>query len=50
MQLLSLGLEDLLEEEINGNQPQYSCLRNPMGRGAWWAPVQRAAKSQTELN
>ena len=20
----------------NGNQPQYSCLENPMGRGAWW--------------
>ena len=22
--------------EGNGNPPQYSCLENPMGRGAWW--------------
>ena len=20
----------------HGNPPQYSCLENPMGRGAWW--------------
>ena len=25
--------------EGNGNPPQYSCLRNPMDRGAWWATV-----------
>ena len=31
----------------NGNQPQYSCLENPMDRGAWWATVQRVAKSWT---
>ena len=31
-----------------GNNPlQYSCLRNPMDRGAWQATVQRVAKSQT---
>ena len=23
----------------NGNPLQYSCLRNPMDRGAWWATV-----------
>ena len=23
----------------NGNPPQYSCLENPVDRGAWWAPV-----------
>ena len=23
----------------NGNPPQYSCLENPMGRGALWATV-----------
>ena len=23
----------------NGNPLQYSCLENPMGRGAWWAIV-----------
>ena len=22
----------------NGNPLQYSCLGNPMDRGAWWAP------------
>ena len=26
-------------EEGNGNQLQYSCLRNPMDRGVWWATV-----------
>ena len=25
--------------EGNGNSLQYSCLGNPMGRGAWWATV-----------
>ena len=25
--------------EGNGNPLQYSCLGNPMGRGAWWATV-----------
>ena len=24
-------------EEGNGNPLEYSCLVNPMGRGAWWA-------------
>ena len=31
----------------HGNPFQYSCLENPMDRGAWWATVHRAAKSQT---
>ena len=26
--------------EGNGNPLQYSCLGNPMDRGAWWATVQ----------
>ena len=25
--------------ERNGNPLQYSCLENPMDRGAWWATV-----------
>ena len=25
--------------EGNGNPLQYSCLRNPMDRGAWWVTV-----------
>ena len=29
------------------NPFQYSCLENPMDRGAWWAIVHRVAKSQT---
>ena len=29
------------------NPLQYSCLENPMDRGAWWAIVHRVAKSQT---
>ena len=32
-----------------GNPLQYSCLENPMDRGAWWAMVHRLAKSQTWL-
>ena len=32
--------------EGNGNPLQYSCLENPMDRGAWWATVHRVAKSQ----
>ena len=34
----------------NGNPLQYSCLENPMDRGAWWATVHRVAKSQTQLS
>ena len=31
----------------NSNPLQYSCLQNPMDRGAWWATVHGVAKSQT---
>ena len=33
--------------EGSGNPLQYSCLENPMDRGAWWVTAQRVAKSQT---
>ena len=33
--------------ETNGNPHQYSCLENPMDRGAWWPTVHRVTKSQT---
>ena len=33
-----------------GNPLQYSCLKNPVDRGAWWATVQRVIKSQTRLS
>ena len=32
--------------EGNGKPLQYSCLENPMDRGAWWAIVHGVAKSQ----
>ena len=32
--------------EGHGNSLQYSCLGNPVDRGAWWATV---TKSQTQL-
>ena len=35
--------------ERNGNPLQYSCLRNPKDRGAWWATAHGAAESQTWL-
>ena len=33
----------------HGNALQYSCLDNPMDKGAWQATVRRVAKSQTQL-
>ena len=36
--------------EGNGNPLQYSCLGNPMDRGAWWARVHGVAKSRTQLS
>ena len=36
--------------EGNGNPVQYSCLENPMDRGAWQTTVHGVAKSQTPLN
>ena len=35
--------------EGNGNSLQYSCLKNPIDRGAWWATVHGVAESQTWL-
>ena len=36
--------------ERNGYPLQYSCLENPMERGAWWAIVHGVPKSQTLLS
>ena len=33
----------------HGNLFQYSCLENPLDRGAWWATVHRGTKSRTRL-
>ena len=45
-QVQSLGWEDS-PGEGNGNPPQYSCLGNPMDRGAWRAIVHGVTKSWT---
>ena len=39
-QVWSLGREDPLEKEM-ANPLQYSCLENPLDRGAWRATAQR---------
>ena len=35
--------------EGNGNPLQYSCLGNPMDRGAWWAAVHGSQESDTTV-
>ena len=45
----SLGQGDS-SVEGNSNPLQYSCLENPMDRGAQWATVLGVAKSQTQLS
>ena len=37
--------------EGHGNPLQYSCLENPMDRGAWWATVHTVAElDMTEVS
>ena len=48
MQVQSLGWEDSLGGG-HSNLLQYSCLKNPMDRGAWWATDHGVAKSWTRL-
>ena len=36
--------------EGHGNPLQYSCLENPLDRGAWQATVHGVARSQTQLS
>ena len=33
--------------EGHGNPRQYSCLGNPMDRGAWWATIQGVTELDT---
>ena len=44
-----LGWEDLLEKGI-ATHSSILAWRIPMDRGAWWATVHGAAKSQTQLS
>ena len=45
-----LVLTTLLRGEGSGTPLQYSCLENPMDRGAWEATVHGVAKSRTRLS
>ena len=38
-----------LPGEGDGNLLQYSCLENPMDRGAWQATLHGVSKSRTEV-
>ena len=51
--ILRLGFYQSLNYRVgegNGTPLQYSCLENPMDRGAWWATVHGVAKSRTRLS
>ena len=48
MQVRSLGGEDT-PGGGHGNPLQYSCLENPIDRGAWQTIVNRVEKSRTRL-
>ena len=45
-----LGVLEQKGGEGNGTQIQYSCLENPMDRGAWQAAVHGVTKSWTRLS
>ena len=53
--LFPLGLTDLMSLQSKGGEGsstplQYSCLENPMDRGAWWAAVHGVTRSETRLS
>ena len=48
-QIRSLG-QEVTPREWNGDSLQYSCLENPMDRGAWLATVHGVTKSWTWLS
>ena len=45
--LVSIPGSERSPGEGNGNPFQYSCLENPMDRGAWWATVHGVKKIRT---
>ena len=45
----SLGREDPPKKEM-ATHSQYSCLGNPMDRGAWQATIHGVSKSQTQFS
>ena len=50
--LLTHGFSSLIEcfLAVLCTPLQYSCLENPMDRGAWWAAVHGVSKSRTRLS
>ena len=44
-----MRIQSLRDQEDPLEEGMYSCLENPMDRGAWWATVHRVSKSQTQL-
>ena len=45
-------IQDISSREfifVYGLKLEYSCLENPVDRGAWWAAVHRVTQSQTQL-
>ena len=40
---------EISPEGGDSNPLQYFCLKNPKGRGAWWATIHRIAEDQTWL-
>ena len=48
--IFHLFISSIYNGEGNGTPLQYSCLENPMDRGAWWAAVHGVAKSRTRLS
>ena len=48
--LCAFSFLNTLHGEGNGTPLQYSCLENPMDRGAWWVAVHGVAKSRTRLS
>ena len=47
--MIHLSTSIVWRGEGNGNPLQYSCLENPLDRGAWWAAVRRVPPSRTQL-
>ena len=45
--VVDLSKFTIMEEKEEASPLQYSCLKNPMDRGAWRATVQGVTKSQT---
>ena len=48
--VLSNNESNVQFREGNGTPLQYSCLENPMDRGAWWAAVHGVPKSWRQLS